>query len=320
MEFVFIFIVIVLVLVLFFLIHENKADTKVLNTSKRIEALMILNDEMIFHGISDYFEVFKHYDNKSSYNRIEPAYLMTAEIRSNIEFFSTYANQLRENRDKYVGYQKKIQEIHQIQNSVNYSELKISESAYNRREKRLFLKRMLFPVVDCRFSVTMSYTSRKGQVNLSKGDIFNFDDLFACLESVSRSRLDKNTYSHLAAVERGEVSDSLRYDIMQRDNFTCVICGASARLGARLHVDHIVPISKGGKSIPSNLRTLCERCNIGKSDKIEFDMSTEASTTPNLDLICESCGAKLVKRSGKNGPFYGCSNFPKCRFTKSIYK
>ena len=33
-------------------------------------------------------------------------------------------------------------------------------------------------------------------------------------------------------------------------------------------IDHIIPVSKGGQTIPSNLRTLCDRCNMGKSDKM----------------------------------------------------
>ena len=33
---------------------------------------------------------------------------------------------------------------------------------------------------------------------------------------------------------------------------------------------------------------------------------------------CPQCGGTLVERKGKNGAFIGCSNFPKCRFTKRI--
>lgn len=41
--------------------------------------------------------------------------------------------------------------------------------------------------------------------------------------------------------------------------------------------------------------------------------------------ICPRCGAPLVLRTARQGPsagsrFYGCSNFPKCRYTKSIVK
>ena len=69
--------------------------------------------------------------------------------------------------------------------------------------------------------------------------------------------------------QRRLMSASLRYDILVRDGFRCRICGASAQDGVKLHVDHIIPVSKGGKTEKSNLRTLCERCNLGKGDKIE---------------------------------------------------
>ena len=34
------------------------------------------------------------------------------------------------------------------------------------------------------------------------------------------------------------------------------------------------------------------------------------------DDFCPSCGSMLIKREGKYGVFFGCSNYPKCRFTK----
>jgi hypothetical protein len=36
------------------------------------------------------------------------------------------------------------------------------------------------------------------------------------------------------------------------------------------------------------------------------------------DGICPVCGGKLSTRQGKSGPFTGCSNYPKCKFTKRI--
>ena len=69
-------------------------------------------------------------------------------------------------------------------------------------------------------------------------------------------------------IERSKMSDSIRYDVLRRDNYKCRICGASAEDGAKLHVDHIIPVSKGGKTELNNLQTLCERCNMGKSNKL----------------------------------------------------
>ena len=33
---------------------------------------------------------------------------------------------------------------------------------------------------------------------------------------------------------------------------------------------------------------------------------------------CPRCGGNLMIRNGKYGQFYGCSNYPKCRFTHDI--
>lgn len=34
--------------------------------------------------------------------------------------------------------------------------------------------------------------------------------------------------------------------------------------------------------------------------------------------ICPYCKSELVLRNGKNGKFYGCKNYPKCRYTRSF--
>jgi len=62
----------------------------------------------------------------------------------------------------------------------------------------------------------------------------------------------------------------LRFHVMQRDNFTCRFCGRAPALhpGLVLHVDHVVPWEKGGETELSNLQTLCEPCNLGKSNCI----------------------------------------------------
>ncbi|MDD6357205.1 MAG: HNH endonuclease [Bacteroidales bacterium] len=65
-----------------------------------------------------------------------------------------------------------------------------------------------------------------------------------------------------------EISDRLRFQILMRDGFTCKTCGRSPmnEMGVKLHVDHIIPWSKGGETVPENLETKCEQCNLGKGN------------------------------------------------------
>lgn len=71
--------------------------------------------------------------------------------------------------------------------------------------------------------------------------------------------------------QRKLFSCSLRYKILKRDNFRCKYCGRGVEDGVKLNVDHIIPISKGGKTEESNLQTLCWECNIGKFDDNPLD-------------------------------------------------
>jgi|CXWL01.1.fsa_nt_gi 5-methylcytosine-specific restriction endonuclease McrA len=72
--------------------------------------------------------------------------------------------------------------------------------------------------------------------------------------------------AELTPEDRRGVPLKLRYRVLVRNNFRCVLCGRSPALehGVRLHVDHIVPYARGGKTIEENLRTLCDTCNWGK--------------------------------------------------------
>lgn len=58
--------------------------------------------------------------------------------------------------------------------------------------------------------------------------------------------------------------------VMERQKFKCAECSASVRNS--YHVDHIMPLSKGGTNWPSNLQILCPACNMEKhaTDPIEW--------------------------------------------------
>lgn len=58
--------------------------------------------------------------------------------------------------------------------------------------------------------------------------------------------------------------ENLRRETFNRDNFTCVYCGA----GNDLECDHVLPRSKGGKSVSENLVAACKSCNASKKDRL----------------------------------------------------
>ncbi|HEX9976741.1 MAG TPA: HNH endonuclease [Dehalococcoidales bacterium] len=62
------------------------------------------------------------------------------------------------------------------------------------------------------------------------------------------------------------IPTQVKKEVWQRDKGRCVLCGSSKNL----HFDHDLPFSKGGTSLTArNIRLLCAKCNLAKSDKIE---------------------------------------------------
>ncbi len=56
------------------------------------------------------------------------------------------------------------------------------------------------------------------------------------------------------------IPEGLRWEVFERDDFTCQHCGARRYLS----VDHIWPESKGGRLELGNVQTLCRSCNSRK--------------------------------------------------------
>lgn len=72
----------------------------------------------------------------------------------------------------------------------------------------------------------------------------------------------------LGKTPRESIRKSQRFRILKRDGYRCQLCGRSqADENVKLHVDHRVPLAKGGSNEDDNLWTLCDACNLGKSDK-----------------------------------------------------
>lgn len=62
------------------------------------------------------------------------------------------------------------------------------------------------------------------------------------------------------------ISSDVKREVWKRDEGKCVICGDNKNL----HFDHELPFSKGGTSLSAkNVRLLCMKHNLQKSDKIE---------------------------------------------------
>src|ERR1700739_1983238 len=80
-------------------------------------------------------------------------------------------------------------------------------------------------------------------------------ELSAFAEFFEFAELERATWEDRIANRR--VPDSMRAAVLVRDGGRCRRC----RRSIHLEIDHIVPVSKGGKTEETNLQTLCRGVN-----------------------------------------------------------
>lgn len=107
-----------------------------------------------------------------------------------------------------------------------------------------------------------------------KKELFDLNEIIDVLKSIDSSKVkdgrrfySREVWNSIERVERAKVSNELRQEIFERDGYTCVNCRSKEK--ESLEIDHIKPISKGGKTEPDNLQTLCHDCNVRKGNNID---------------------------------------------------
>ena len=168
--------------------------------------------------------------------------------------------------ERHVAYSRECEQVASAMLGKSAHE-RVKGDRFLKTESRLFRRRTVkFPTPAARVRSVVKYTSPKGKNAYSRSLEWDFHQLRAGLRNAQDQRALQTTAQYLRQQERGKMTDRLRMQILCRDGFRCRMCGASGPEGAQLHVDHIVPVSLGGRTLHENLQALCKPCNLGKSN------------------------------------------------------
>ena len=69
----------------------------------------------------------------------------------------------------------------------------------------------------------------------------------------------------------------LRRRVLERDGYYCVYCDEDLR-DAEIHMDHVIPESKGGPTTYDNLQVTCRKCNLAKGVLTESEFTNRLRT------------------------------------------
>ncbi len=141
--------------------------------------------------------------------------------------------------------------------------------------KVIVLSRDYIPLMYCdlRRAVTLVYLKKaeivkeSGNFLRSVSDRFPVPKVIRLLSKLVRQVSPRVTYT--------------RKNIHIRDNYTCQYCGSTSTLT----LDHVMPVSRGGKSSWENVVTACYPCNSRKGSKTPEEAGMKLAMVPKKPSI-----------------------------------
>lgn len=237
------------------------------HTSRKLQRVKELKTEYGFYPVKSEYSLSFNCKSKSQFDRTTLLDFLRTRIADNMDHYKSLIQCTLANRERMASFEKWYAEIvdnDSLQDTDHYTKYKFFRNV----ERKLCDRSKPDPITEFTIHAKKYYESPQGRNFYKSEYTFSMDDVVACY----KREMDNIKRRETAQYQRSLMTDSLRYDVMKRDGFRCGICGASSKNdGVTLQVDHILPVSKGGKTEMSNLRTLCDRCNLGKGAKYDPD-------------------------------------------------
>ena len=259
----------IVTLIIFHLKQKQYTDF-VVNNSISLSKLNEINSRYSFNYIENYDQVHD-YDNETFYSIISCRDYLIYQlqyIKKNV------LNEIAKANINYQLYSNYIEEINAITEYGQFlsSPKKLSLNKLIKKEKRIFQNNIYRPpITHFYLRVTLYCTRLNGKRYYYKNAEFSADTIIQLINRINDKNKnfykDREIWDAICRVERGKVSNKMRFAIYARDGYRCRYCGATEKQDD-LEIDHIIPIAKGGKTTFDNLQTLCHNCNYKKSDNL----------------------------------------------------
>ena len=196
------------------------------------------------------FPIWQSFYNYNRYKRLKIEF---------DELLNKYNAVFKENEEnkKYVGF------LDKVVSEAKYFRAKYNECSSELTMSQIESKNLLEELREA--NTQLRYERNKEQIEKDKVKA-------NLLEKKKKREIEKLALQELIdegeifpeANKRPPIPKDVVDTVWNRDGGKCVYCGSNENL----HLDHIIPFSKGGDTSVENLQLLCQKCNLEKSNKI----------------------------------------------------
>lgn len=235
-----------------------------------LEKLRALNQTYTFYPHINLDEVYS-YDNEEYFKSISCNDYLIYHLQFNKTKILEQIGKIDFNNKHYKKYKNEVQSI-QVFGEYKNPDSSLDPNLLYQLESKKFNSEIIIPTLHFDLKVTLKLTNMNGEPITDKRNTFSKEEIIELINHVNNRSgnfyNNKEIWDAICRVERGKVSNKMRFSIYQRDGYCCKCCGKSFDTD-NLEIDHIKPIAKGGKSTLDNLQTLCRDCNLEKGTKFK---------------------------------------------------
>lgn len=242
--------------------------------SLAIRAIKELNSKYQFSPI--YPLIYKYcYDSTRNFEKVSCKDYLIYQFHLDTLSIRRIIKSRNNNISKKIDYKSKVDLVKDKLENFDVSIEDLNEEKLRNIESIIFND--LIEKVNTDFFAEVHLYLTRGRMHRvvdEKKESFDLNEIIDALKSIDSSKVidgrrfySREVWGSIERVERAKVSNELRQEIFERDGYTCVNCGSTEK--ESLEIDHIKPISKGGKTEPGNLQTLCRDCNARKGNNVD---------------------------------------------------
>lgn len=237
--------------------------------SEALQKLATINRKFDFVECAKDFNEYHSYDSEFFYNNISCEDYLIYQLQFKKAAILKEIDNVERNSKLFSQYQEEVDDVREF-GIYDITDEKLDKNLLVEIEKDFFDKRVLTPKIEFDIRIVLTYLDWYRV----KNQIFTKDEILSLIVRLDNKSNgfynDREIWDALCRVERGRVSNKMRFSIYRRDGYRCCICGKHGT-SHELEIDHIKPIAKGGKSTYDNLQTLCKNCNKLKGDSYPYN-------------------------------------------------
>lgn len=256
-------IIIIICFVIFFI--KLKRKKYVLENSEALKKIKEINNNYQFREIYN-LKIQHVLDNEDMYADINCTDYLIYELVNIQSEVDSMINNVMYNIKTFDEYNDELNLYCHLGRFKDY--LKRNNKRILSLENKLFNELKLSPNIDFKMFVEIILTDLSGNPIKKLENSYEISQIYELEKRVNNKNNcffnDSAIWDSIVKIERSKVTNKLRFQIFERDGYRCVCCKKETD---DLEIDHIVPISKGGKSVYSNLQTLCHECNVKKGNR-----------------------------------------------------